>query len=271
MKSKEIKFWAEEAKNIAGWMKNYVDEAGAKGFVIGISGGIDSSIAATLAVEAVGKENVVGVIMPCYSNSQDQKDGDSFAKGLGIRYEYKGLSHIYDVMSSYCGELDNIRSGNIKARLRMIMLYDMAAKHNYLVLGTGNLSELLVGYTTKFGDGGVDIEPLGNYYKTELYKMAEAINSEMGNPIPQHIIKKKPSAGLWDGQTDEDEIGMSYKKLDKILEWMNEKCNEEVNSLINSIKEIQKTYGFSKEELTKVMNLIAKATHKNNPPPRVLK
>ena len=246
-----------EIDNVAEWMKDYVAKAGVKGFVIGLSGGIDSSVIAWLAVQAVGKENVIGVSLPCQTRKDMKTDARKLAENLGIRFETielrSSVGYLSDGVIMTGTDVNPLVLANIKARLRMTALYAMAGANNYIVVGTGNLSELMVGYFTKFGDGGVDMEPLGNYYKTEVYKMAELMPE-----IPNSVKTKAPSADLWDGQTDEEELGMSYAELDKIL-----------YALLNPNS--SKLDKFDIEKITKVENMIRASVHKNNVPPRYIR
>jgi NAD+ synthase len=182
--------------------------------VIGISGGIDSAVVATLCVNAIGKQKVFGVSMP-YGN-QDTTDANLIIKSLGInKGEYNVIkevdNNVQKLEQMFDKEIDKISKGNLMARERMKILYGVANFINGIVIGTGNKSELEIGYLTKYGDGGVDIEPIGELYKTEVFELAKFLR------IPQNIINKKPSANLWEGQTDEDEMGFSYKELDAVL------------------------------------------------------
>jgi len=256
MKSKS---WNEENDKIAKWMKDYADKAGTKGFVIGLSGGIDSSVIACLAVKAVGKENVVGVSIPCQSKPDMHPDAQKLAENLGIRFETVQIRHAVGELSANLEQslfdVDRLVLANIKARLRMTALYAISGGKNYLVAGTGNKSELMVGYFTKFGDGGVDMEPLGEYYKREVYLMA----NEMPE-ITESVKTKAPTADLWDGQTDEDELGMTYDKLEKVII----RC-EQGEKWMDLYKDID---GITEEEFIKVRGMINKSIHKNETPPQ---
>ena len=195
---------------IAKWIKERVETANAKGIVMGLSGGMDSSVVAVLAKKAVGG-NLLCVIMPCNSSESDVDDAHFIADEFKIKTVSVDLSGLY---KSYIGILpqgDKIARANLIPRLRMATLYYFANTHNYLVAGTGNKSEIMTGYYTKYGDGGVDILPVGDLLKTEIKKLAV----ELG--IPERIMKKVPSAGLWDGQTDEGELGITYDELDRTL------------------------------------------------------
>lgn len=195
------------------FIENYVKESGTKGAVIGISGGIDSAVVAALAVEALGPGRVLGLILPCESNEEDMKDAIDFTEKLGIDYKIIDLTNTYQVFlrdnreNSQC----NLSFCNIKPRLRMTTLYFQASLYNYLVLGTSNKSELVTGYLTKYGDGGVDIEPIADLLKNEVYQMASLLD------IPKEIIEKKPTADLMPNQTDEGEMGFTYAELDRFI------------------------------------------------------
>jgi len=205
----------ERVERITHWIRDKVLEAGARGAVVGLSGGIDSSVVAVLC-KRVFPDDTLAVIMPCHSHPQDMQDALQVAKRFAIRYFIVDLGPVYDklleMVLKNVGESHFIAEANIKSRLRMTTLYYYANLYNYLVVGTGNKSEILTGYFTKYGDGGVDIEPIGNLLKTEVYEVASILD------IPENIINKKPSAGLWVGQTDQQEMGVTYEELDKYLE-----------------------------------------------------
>lgn len=193
-------------------LKTYFIKNNIKKGVIGLSGGVDSSLVAFLAVKALGKENIIGLIMPYKTNKpEDVSDAENVAQILGIDYKKIEITPIVDRIKEVLEISDKIPLGNVAARVRMITLYNEAWHQRGIVLGTGNKTELLVGYFTKYGDGGVDILPIGDLYKTQVWKIAEAIG------VPSKIVAKTPTAGLWAGQTDEGELGIDYKTLDKIL------------------------------------------------------
>ncbi|HUV80732.1 MAG TPA: NAD(+) synthase [Candidatus Bathyarchaeia archaeon] len=213
------------ASRISEWIRERVNEAGAQGVVLGMSGGLDSSVTAVLCKKAF-PDTTLGLIMPCGSRKEDVEHARIVAKKFGIETKEIDLSHIFTVLLKLLeveerendgdakGVVDiniDIAVANLKPRLRMICLYYFANKRNYLVVGTGNKSELSIGYFTKYGDGAADILPLGDVLKTEERRLAEEL------VIPGVIIEKVPSAGLWEGQTDEAEIGMGYDVLDKII------------------------------------------------------
>lgn len=198
------------AKNIAGWISEQVSYSKTNGVVVGISGGIDSAVTAALSKKALGG-NVLGLIMPCESNPFDMECAYEVIDSLELEAEMHTLTDVYDKLVGILPESSSLVRGNLKARLRMMTLYHHAALNNYLVVGTGNKSEEYIGYFTKYGDGGVDILPLGEVTKTDVIALAKHLE------IPEKVINRKPTAGLWEGQTDEDEMGFTYNDLDKHL------------------------------------------------------
>ncbi|KRQ87503.1 NH(3)-dependent NAD(+) synthetase [Caloramator mitchellensis] len=201
------------ANELVEWIKERVKEAGADGIVLGLSGGVDSAVVAAAAKKAF-PENTLGIIMPCHSNPQDEKDAVLLAERLNIKYKKVVLDDVYDTFLKEVGATGNenkLALANIKPRLRMTTLYYHAALFNYLVAGTGNKSELTVGYFTKYGDSGVDILPLASFVKHQVWELARYFN------VPDEIVNKAPSAGLWENQTDENEMGITYKELDDYI------------------------------------------------------
>ncbi|OGO16993.1 MAG: NAD(+) synthase [Chloroflexi bacterium RBG_16_50_11] len=204
------------AENLSGWIKDKVLEAGCKGTVLGMSGGIDSSVVGALCIK-VFPNNTLGLIMPCHSTAKDKEHAENVAKKFSIPTKTVALDDIYDaylkILPDFKPEpsLTRLAQANLKARLRMITLYYTANQTKYLVIGSGNRSELTVGYFTKHGDSGVDVLPLGNLVKREVRELARFLK------IPPEIIDKAPSAGLWAGQTDEGEMGFSYEALDNYI------------------------------------------------------
>ncbi len=229
---------------IISWIRRQVKAAGVKGIVMGLSGGVDSAVVAALVRQAVGKKRLLVLILPCHSQKQDLEDAGLVAKKLGIRTKTVGLSKVYDNLIKILPKANKLAQANLKPRLRMLTLYYFANKLNYLVCGTGNKSELLCGYFTKHGDGATDILPIGDLLKKEVKTLAK----ELG--IPTHIINKPPTAGLWLGQTDEGEMGLTYNELDDILERMG-----------NRKKQI-----LSKEKVNKVKEMIRHSEHKRQGP-----
>ncbi|MFX1293838.1 MAG: NAD(+) synthase [Promethearchaeota archaeon] len=210
-----------EVERIKNFIIKIFQESKTDGIIIGLSGGIDSALTATLCIHAVGIKRVFALILPCHSIEFDLNDAKFVADHLGINYKIIDLSESYDVFLGALlqdKEINIIVKANLKSRIRMCSLYFYANQMNYLVAGTGNKSEDDIGYFTKYGDGGVDFLPIQHLYKHEVRKMARFLQ------IPEKIVDRKPSAGLWDGQTDEDEISqvlgfpVTYDVLDEMLD-----------------------------------------------------
>lgn len=193
------------------WLRERAQEAHAKGFIFGLSGGIDSAVVAGLA-KRVFPENSLGLIMPCDSIEDDKNDALKIAKSLDLEVKVVDLTNTYNELlkASFTSENKLARS-NIKPRLRMTTLYYYGQDLGYLVVGPSNGSEWYVGYSTKYGDSGADIYPIANILKTDIFKLAKALD------LPDFIIEKKPSAGLWKGQSDESEMGFTYEVLDSYI------------------------------------------------------
>ncbi len=254
------------------FIRKGIKNSGFQRAVLGLSGGIDSTVVAYLAVEALGDpHNVYALILPYKSyQSESVKDARLIAKKLRINSQiiriepmieeyFRNFSRRIIPSPAVLGgegaqvkELEYLRKGNKMARERMSILYDWALSLRALVLGTSNKTELNMGYFTKYGDGGVDLEPLGGLYKTQVRQLARYLG------VPQPIINRRPSAGLWPGQTDEGELGINYEELDRILYCMLEKKY--------SVKKIL-TLGFSVENIEKVKNFVKNSEHKRRLPP----
>ncbi len=218
-------------QRIIAWIRKQVRQAGAKGVVVGLSGGLDSSVTAVLCLKALGKSRVLGLIMPCFSQKQDLLDARLVAKKLGIKVKSVDLGPLYKTFLKSLPRANQLARGNLKARLRMIALYYFANKLNYLVCGTSNKSEILMGYFTKYGDGAEDIAPLGDLLKSQIKELARSFN------ILQRIIDKPPTAGLWPGQTDEAELGISYSQLDDILLRLSKRSRQiQPRGVVNKVK-----------------------------------
>lgn len=204
----------EDAEGLIGFIKSTVESAGCKGVVVGLSGGVDSATVTKLCADAIGAENVLNVFMPSrVTPVEDYKTTSELSALWGTEYKVVDVQPAVDALAAVLlsGRETPLERGNISARCRMIVLYNLAKKRNYLVVGTSNQSELMMGYFTKFGDGACDMTPMANLYKTEVRQLARIIG------VPEPIIAKPPSAGLWEGQTDESEMGIRYEDLDGIL------------------------------------------------------
>jgi NAD+ synthase len=197
------------AHQIVDWLRDQLQDTDTKGFVLGLSGGLDSAVCAMLTRRAT--DHCLGLILPIESDVKDLDDASAVASASDLKTQYIDLTTIYGNLVKLMPAGDRLALGNIKARLRMTVLYYHANILNYLVCGTGNKTEISLGYFTKYGDGACDILPLGDLYKGEVRELARTLN------IPQEIIDKVPGAGLWAGQTDEGEIGCTYADMDEAL------------------------------------------------------
>ncbi len=222
----------ETTNRLVAWIKEQVSTAGCRGIVMGISGGLDSSVLAVLCKRAF-PQNIFGVIMPCYSHLQDKEHAEMLIEKFDIPTREVVLDSVYDSLLQALPalnpnpEIGRLSRANLKARLRMLTLYYAAGQLNYLVAGSSNRTEITIGYFTKYGDSGVDIMPLGGLVKEEVRELARFLG------VPREIIDKPPSAGLWAGQTDEEEIGISYEILDRFI--LSGETNPEFRSKIEAM------------------------------------
>jgi NAD+ synthase len=218
---------------LTAWIREKVMAAGCRGVVLGLSGGIDSSVLAVLCKRAF-PINTIGLVMPCYSIEEDREHAEVIARQFEIPTKTVVLNAVYDALINVLPDykpdkaVARVAQANIKARLRMITLYYVANQMNYVVAGSSNRSEITIGYFTKHGDAGADILPLGNLVKKEVKETARFLG------IPQEIIDKPPSAGLWPGQTDEGEMGLSYDTLDRYI--LTSNAPEDIRSRIEFLK-----------------------------------
>jgi NAD+ synthase len=197
---------------LTGFIKSEVTRVGYSRAVIGLSGGIDSALSCALTVEALGVENVLAVRMPYETSSPDSlAHAKVLIEQLGIPNKTMEITDMVDPLFAMDPEITKLRKGNIMARERMIVLYDQSEAFKGLVIGTSNKTEILLGYSTQWGDSASAINPIGDLYKTQVRQLSKELN------IPPAIIEKAPSADLWDGQTDEGELGYSYEEADKLL------------------------------------------------------
>jgi NAD+ synthase len=236
------------------FLADQLEQSGLGGYVVGLSGGIDSALSATLAAGAVGPERVLGLIMPYRTSASESRDDAlTLAKSLGIDHRMIDISPMID---AYYGEIEpemRLRAGNKMARERMAVLFDLAHQMNRLVLGTGNRTEFCLGYTTLYGDAACSVNPIGEMYKTEVRILARQLK------IPESILAKPPSADLWVDQTDEGEIGVTYEEIDAILRLI-------VDGQVRSRSALENA-GHKRADIDRVVELINRNAFKRFLPP----
>lgn len=250
------KITSDDVQDLISFIRKCVDDTGCEGLVIGLSGGIDSAVVTKLAAEAIDPGRILNVFMPSrVTPASDYKSTLELSQMWGTEYRIIDIQPAVDALTAVL--LSDVEAplerGNISARCRMTVLYNQAKKRNYLVVGTSNQSEIMTGYFTKFGDGACDMTPLANIYKTEVMQIASMIG------VPQSIIDKPPSAGFWEGQTDESEMGISYDYLDAILYEM---------ELDRDDHEISEDLNYPVEKVREIRNLVKQMEHKRLPPMR---
>ena len=232
----------ENIEGIIKWIKEYVQETKSKGVVVGNSGGKDSATVIALCVKALGKENVLAVEMPCYSTQEELEDGLLIARTYDVKNVVIDIKNMYENLKETIENsgirLNNDSKANTKPRLRMTTLYAIAQTYNYLVVGTGNLCEKFVGYTTKWGDNASDFNPIANFTVEEVLEIGKALG------VPEKILNKAPNDGLGGG-TDEEKLGVSYKEITEYI----------------------KTGTTNEEAIKKIEELHEKTNHKRNPIP----
>ncbi|MCE4624662.1 MAG: NAD+ synthase [Desulfurococcales archaeon] len=250
----------EVAEGIIEFIRSKVEEAGAKGVVVGVSGGVDSATALFLAVKALGPSKVRPLIMPdvLVTPEEDVEDAKNLIRLAGTEPHIINISPIVDVFKGALpiyesDEADRLPLGNLRARIRMCTLYYYANKLNYLVLGSGDRSEILIGYYTKYGDGGVDILPIGILYKTQVRRLALHLG------VPEKVALKPSSPRLWPGQTAEGELGIPYEEIDLILHAIFDRGLKP--------EEVPEATGVEEWKVKKVLEMHEKSRHKREMPP----
>ncbi|MBI2598014.1 MAG: NAD+ synthase [Candidatus Diapherotrites archaeon] len=241
-------------KKLVKGIRRFFAKAGKKKAVIGLSGGIDSALCACLFVQALGKKNVFALLMPLkgISSKKNLLDAKKYAKKLGVRHFIIPIELFALPFLGLPWKRSNSASSNLFARLRAVILYDFANSSNAMVCGTGNKSELLLGYFTKYGDAAADFFPIGDLYKTDVRGIAKFLG------IPKEFLEKAPTAELWVGQTDEGEIGAKYAEIDQILKLFVEKGKSRSKLL---------GFGFSRKKVERIMALHRQSRHKRELPP----
>jgi len=233
----------EVLSSITKFLRKSLETSGCEGYVVGVSGGIDSAVSAALAAQAVGAEQVLGVSMPYRASSESSRtDASGLAAQLGIEFLIIDISPMIDAYFPNIEKVDRLRAGNKMARERMSILFDLAQERSRLVLGTGNRTEICLGYTTWYGDSACSVNPIGELYKCEIRQLAKEIG------VPDSIISKPPSADLWADQTDEGEIGLSYDRMDGLLQLL-------VDRSIRS-RSVLKAEGFTDAEIDRVISMV---------------
>jgi NAD+ synthase len=236
------------------FLRAHAGPPSSRGGVVGLSGGIDSALVARLARDALGPERVLGVLLPDGAFSEALlHETREFAESLGIEHRTVAMAPAVTALRGLLPEItDRVTLGNMTARLRMTLLYALARERGRIVLGTGNKSELLLGYFTKYGDGGADVLPLGDLYKTQLRALAEDL------ALPAPIRERPPTAGFWEGQTDEGEIGLPYEQIDRILYGLEQLRSEE---------EIHERTGIPLDAVHALARRVQQSRHKRRLPP----
>ena len=244
------------ADHLQSFIRDVVDGAGAEGAVLGLSGGIDSTTVAYLAVEALGAENVHGLVMPSVVNTEDNmSDAEWLAQELEIPYDVVEIQPIAETFFDTFPEAadDRMAAGNVYVRVRGVLNYFVANHESKVVLGTGNRSEALTGYFTKYGDQAVDCNPIGNLYKQQVRQLADFLGA------PEELVMKTPSAGMWSGQTDEEEMGLNYDTLDAVLALH----VDGPLSVAATVRELDVT----EAQIERVVDLYEGSAHKRSMPP----
>lgn len=251
-------FYDAAQERIAEFIRGRVESADASGVVVALSGGVDSALTAALAEDALGAEDVVAIGLPAEGAGQMEalRDAEHLADRLGLDWRTAGVQGAVDAVLQ-CGEAltdpDRGARINVPPRIRMTLTYLVANAEDRLVLGTGNRSELLTGYFTKHGDGAADLLPIGDLYKTQVFDLASRLY------LPEKIREKEPSAGLYPGQTDREELGFGYDELDPALHLLCDRGEDAAT--------VAEETGLTAERVREVADMVRSSRHKRSPPP----
>jgi NAD+ synthase len=244
-------------EEIVSFIRDTVDAAGAEGAVLGMSGGIDSTLTAYLAVEALGEDGLHGLTMPArVSDEELMSDAEAVAESLGIPYDVIEIEPIAETFDDAFpeGVEDKTAAGNVRVRTRAVMNYYVANTENRIVLGTGNRSEAMTGYFTKYGDQAVDCNPIGDLYKQQVRQLAAHVG------VPHELVMQTPTAEMWEGQTDEEELGLNYDHLDAVLAL-------HVDGPLSKAATVRYIDGVTEEHVERVEELVEGSRHKRSMPP----
>lgn len=244
-------------EEIVSFIQNTVDAAGAEGAVLGLSGGIDSTLTAYLAVEALGEEGLHGLTMPArVSDEELMSDAEAVAESLGIPYDVIEIEPIAEKFDEAYPEGidDKTAAGNVRVRTRAVLNYYVANTENRIVLGTGNRSEAMTGYFTKYGDQAVDCNPIGDLYKQQVRQLAAHVG------VPHELVMQTPTAGMWESQTDEAEMGLNYDHLDAVLAL-------HVDGPLSKAATVRYVDGVTEDHVERVEELVEGSAHKRTMPP----
>lgn len=240
----------EEVKIIHEFIRDKVDKAGAQGVVLGLSGGLDSATVLKLCIDSLGIDKVHCIINPeSASPEEDMRDARWLTEKWDVKVDEVGIDSILEEFP--VDPAKKLPYANLKARVRMCVWYYFANVEHNLVIGTSNKSEILLGYTTKYGDSAADFLPIGDMYKSDVRKLAEKIG------VPDRFLNKVPRAGLWEGQTDESELGYSYEDIDKVLKGIED---------LKSTEEIAEKDQLDENSVTEIENMVKKSAHKRKIP-----